>query len=89
MTNLIKDIEAINMGKSEMEIGKEVEKEHKGTIERLIDITLEKTGGMIDEETKADIVEEGITLIATDHIKEFSNYYTYLADMERRLNEDY
>ena len=62
--------------KSELEMGIAVEKEHAGTIKKL----LEKAGLKADDA----ILQEAFKMIAEDHLREMSDYYTRLKKMEAK-----
>jgi hypothetical protein len=58
----------------ELEMGKKVEREHADTIKWLA----EQLGGKVSDA----LMQEAVTRIAQDHLKELSDYYTKLAKME-------
>jgi hypothetical protein len=62
----------------EIEMGKQVEMEHKGTIQWIA----EKLGGKVDEA----LMQEITTKIAEDHLKEMPDYYTKLKAMEKGVS---
>lgn len=63
--------------KTELEVGKVIEEEHKPTYE-MVKRTLEETGELPSEEVFYES-------IAKDHLDEYYNYYTGLVEMEVEL----
>jgi hypothetical protein len=57
---------------SELQMGLEVEKEHKQTLIRLARMLKPD----ISQEDLDQFISDGIEMIATDHIKEFDKYYS-------------
>jgi len=78
--NVFLNDERIDLTKSkQLEIGKKIETEHKGTY-KFIEDYFNKHGKLPPE-------EEVYKMIAKDHLKEFKNYYSVLIKMEKKLEE--
>lgn len=67
------------MDKKELEIGTKIEKEHQGTIKKIIQDV--KSG-------QVKPFEEYFKNIAKEHIKEFKDYYTRLVKMENEARKE-
>lgn len=66
--------------KDELEVGKNIEEEHKPTY-NMIKNVLKETGELPSE-------KEVYERIAKDHLDEYNNYYTGLVEMEEKLEEE-
>lgn len=89
MTNLIRDIEAIN-GLTQFEIGIEHEKEHTDTITKAIESVCKALGGQLDNDTKQAIIDQFLQDTVNDHIvkENYPDYYEYLKKMEVEMRSD-
>jgi hypothetical protein len=63
----------------QLETGKDIEKEHKNTIQKLIDDV---------RVNKIQPMEYYYEMIAKDHLGEFNDYYTHLVKMENELKKE-
>lgn len=63
-------------------IGREVEKEHKRTIDKIKDLV--RSGTDIDDIDNEEIYQD----IAIDHLEEFDDYYDRLEDMEEEAEKE-
>jgi hypothetical protein len=63
----------------ELEMGKEVEQEHRGTLTSII----KAVNPEVDDETLEKLLVQGFELIARDHLAELVKYYTLLKKMEQ------